>query len=241
MTSGPGAEEPRRRGVRSFVVRAGRMTDAQRRALSELWPRYGVEYSPALLDLDALFGRRAARVLEIGSGNGEHLLGLAGSHPERDYIAVEVHPPGVGHLLQQAQRAQLANLRAIRHDAVEVLERQIPAGALEEILVLFPDPWPKKRHHKRRLVDARFARLAASRLRAGGLLKLATDWAPYAEQMLEVLGAEPLLANEAPGGAFMLRDAQRLPTRFEVRGTRLGHEVHDLQFARRADVTEYQS
>ena len=223
------------RGVRSFVVRAGRMTDGQRRALERLWPRYGLEYSPQLLDLDAVFARRARRVLEIGSGNGDHLARLAAASPDTDFIGVEVHPPGIGHLLQLAENSALANLRAIRHDGMEVLEQQIPAGALDALLVLFPDPWPKKRHHKRRLVDARFARLAASRLRVGGTLKLATDWEPYAEQMLEVLGAEPRLVNRA-GTGYMPRDASRAPTRFEQRGTRLGHAVRDLEFERVEDA-----
>jgi tRNA (guanine-N7-)-methyltransferase len=219
------------RGVRSFVVRAGRMTDGQRRALEMLWPRYGLEYSPAVLDLDTVFGRRARRVLEIGSGNGEHLARMAAASPDTDFIGVEVHPPGIGHLLQMAENSGLVNLRAIRHDGMEVLEQQIAEGSLDAVLVLFPDPWPKKRHHKRRLVDARFARLVASRLKAGGTLKLATDWEPYAEQMLEVLGAEPRLANRA-GAGYMSRDPARAPTRFEQRGTRLGHAVRDLEFVR---------
>jgi tRNA (guanine-N7-)-methyltransferase len=220
------------RSVRSYVVRAARMTPAQRRALEQLWPRYGIEASPALLDLDAIFGRSASRTLEIGFGNGDHLAMLAGAHPQRDFIGVEVHPPGVGHLLQLAANSGLANLRVVRHDAVAVLEEQIGTGTLDEILVLFPDPWPKKRHHKRRLVDARFASLAASRLRPDGVLRLATDWTPYAQQMLEVLGAEGLLVNLAGHGNFMPRDAARQPTRFERRGERLGHEVHDLAFRR---------
>jgi tRNA (guanine-N7-)-methyltransferase len=228
-----GADDPRhQRSVRSYVVRASRMTPAQRRALEQLWPRFGIDASPALLDLDAIFGRAAPRTLEIGFGNGDHLAMLASAHPERDFIGVEVHPPGVGHLLQLAERSGLANLRVIRHDAIAVLEQQIGVETLEEILVLFPDPWPKKRHHKRRLVEPRFAGLAASRLRVGGVLGLATDWTPYAQQMVEVLDAEPLLANMAADGAFMPRDAARQPTRFERRGERLGHEVHDLAFRR---------
>lgn len=230
----PAGRPPGPRAIRSFVVRAGRMTDAQRRALAGLWPRFGLEAGDEPLDLDAVFGRSAPRTLEIGFGNGEHLAMLAAAHPGRDFIGVEVHPPGVGHLLQLAQDGNLANLRVLRHDAIEVMARQIPEGSLEEILVLFPDPWPKKRHHKRRLVDAGFARLAASRLRPGGVLRLATDWTPYAEQMLAVLEAEPLLVNLAPAGGYMPRDAARLPTRFERRGERLGHEVRDLAYARAA-------
>jgi len=221
-----------RRAIRSFVVRAGRMTDAQRRALEELWPRFGIDFTPAPLDLDLVYARRAPRVVEIGFGNGEHLARLAQAHPERDYLGIEVHPPGVGHLLQRAQALALTNLRVIRHDAVEVLTQQLAPESVDGILVLFPDPWHKKRHHKRRLVDASFAHLAASRLRTGGVLRLATDWTPYAEQMLEVLNAEPLLANRAAGRLYMPRDAQREPTRFELRGERLGHAVHDLEFER---------
>ncbi|MEY2853571.1 MAG: hypothetical protein RL030_703 [Pseudomonadota bacterium] len=225
-------EASRLRSIRSYVVRAARMTPGQRRALEQLWPRFGIDAVPAVLDLDAIFGRAAPRTLEIGFGNGEHLVMLASAHPERDFIGVEVHPPGVGHLLQLTVNSGLGNLRVIRHDAVAVLEQQIGTGALDEILVLFPDPWPKKRHHKRRLVEPRFAGLAASRLVPGGVLRLATDWTPYAQQMLEVLGAEPLLVNEAGAGNFMTRDAARQPTRFERRGERLGHEVHDLAFRR---------
>jgi tRNA (guanine-N7-)-methyltransferase len=218
--------------IRSFVLRAGRMTVAQQRALEQLWPRYGIEAGDTLLDLDALFGRHAPRTLEIGFGNGDHLAQLATAHPQRDFIGIEVHPPGVGHLLHLAGEANLTNLRVLRHDAVEVLTRQIAAESLDEILVLFPDPWHKKRHHKRRLINASFAQLAASRLRPDGVLRLATDWTHYAEQMLAVLSAEPLLQNLSPSGDYMPRDAQRQPTRFERRGERLGHEVHDLAFAR---------
>jgi tRNA (guanine-N7-)-methyltransferase len=222
------------RPIRSFVVRAGRMTGAQRRALEQLWPLHGLEAGDVPLDLDTVFGRSAPRTLEIGFGNGEHLAMLAAAHPERDFIGIEVHPPGVGHLLQLVDRTGLTNVRVMRHDAVEVLARQVAGESLDELLVLFPDPWHKKRHHKRRLVDAGFARLSASRLRPGGMLRLATDWTPYAEQMLEVLSAEPLLVNLAPDGGYMPRDSARHPTRFERRGERLGHEVHDLAFARAA-------
>jgi tRNA (guanine-N7-)-methyltransferase len=233
--SQPGAHPPQqRRAIRSFVLRAGRMTDAQRRALEQHWPRYGIEVSDAPLNFAAIFGRSAPCTLEIGFGNGEHLAMLAAAHPERDFIGIEVHPPGVGHLLHLAAENNLTNLRVLRHDAVEVLERQIAAESLDEILVLFPDPWHKKRHHKRRLIDASFAYLAASRLRPGGTLRLATDWTPYAEQMLKVLSTEPLLMNLAPDGRYMPRDAARQPTRFERRGERLGHEVHDLAFVRTA-------
>ncbi|HKU91375.1 MAG TPA: tRNA (guanosine(46)-N7)-methyltransferase TrmB [Steroidobacteraceae bacterium] len=220
------------RPIRSFVMRTGRMTSGQARALDELWPRYGVEYSAAPLDLDALFGRRAPRTLEIGFGNGEHLASLAAAHPGRDYLGVEVHRPGVGHLLMLAATSNLDNVRASAHDAVEVLREQIAPAALDEVLVLFPDPWHKKRHHKRRLIQAPFVELVASRLATGGVLRLATDWEEYALQMLEVMRANPQFTNLSPAGEWMPRPDERAPTRFEKRGARLGHGVWDLAFRR---------
>jgi len=226
-------EDPRRhRAIRSFVVRGGRLTDGQQRALDEQWPRYGVEYTADALDLTRLFGAPAPCQLEIGFGNGDNLLALAASRPEQHFIGVEVHPPGVGHLLRQAAAAGVNNLRVIQHDAVEVLQTQIAPDALDAILILFPDPWHKKRHHKRRLINPDFARLAASRLRRGGTLQLATDWEPYAEAMLEVLNAVPALRNRAADGRFVPRNAGRIVTRFEKRGERLGHAVHDLCYER---------
>jgi tRNA (guanine-N7-)-methyltransferase len=231
-------DAPRRR-IRSFVLRAGRITPAQQRALDVLWPRLGLDLpaadtalpaGPRYLDLDAVFGRRAPRSLEIGFGNGENLLELAVAHPERDFIGVEVHRAGVGHLLLRADEAGLGNLRVICHDAVEVLERHIAPDSLDEVLVLFPDPWHKKRHHKRRLVQPGFVELLASRLRQGGRLQLATDWESYAQQMLEVLSACPALRNLATGTGFVPRPDWRALTRFERRGHRLGHGVWDLSF-----------
>ena len=220
------------RAIRSFVMRGGRATVAQQRALCEQWPRYGLDYTAAPLDLDALFGRAAPRTLEIGFGNGEFLALLADRQPGRDFLGIEVHPPGVGHLLQQAAHAELTNLRVSRHDAVEVVRDQLQPSSLDEVLVLFPDPWHKKRHHKRRLVNPSFASLIASRLAVGGRLHLATDWEDYARQMIEVLDAEPLLLNRAGPGGFVPRDAERAPTRFERRGERLGHAVFDLEYTR---------
>ena len=225
--------EQRDRPIRSFVVRAGRMTTGQSRALDDYWPRYGVEYTAAPLDLDALFGRRAPRTLEIGFGNGEHLAALAHAHPERDYFGIEVHRPGVGHLFMLAAANGSTNLRASQHDAVEVLREQIAPASLDELLVLFPDPWHKKRHNKRRLIQPPFVELAASRLKPGGVFRLATDWEEYALQMLEVLGASASYANLSPTGDWMPRPEERAPTRFEKRGARLGHGVWDLAFARR--------
>lgn len=227
--SSPG-EHPR--SIRSFVIRAGRITAAQQRALSELWPAFGVEFRPSPLEARAIFGRDAARTLEIGFGNGENLVALASAHPQRDFLGVEVHRPGVGRLLLALQAQALTNVRIICHDAVEVLGQQIPAGWLDEILVLFPDPWPKKRHHKRRLIQRPFAEVLASRLLPGGRLRIATDWEPYALEMLETLGAVPGLRNEASGGGFVERPAGRAPTRFERRGEHLGLGVWDLQFRR---------
>ncbi|MBS0394259.1 MAG: tRNA (guanosine(46)-N7)-methyltransferase TrmB [Proteobacteria bacterium] len=221
------------RAIRSFVRREGRITPAQQRALADCWPRYGIEFDGGALDLDARFGRRAPRTLEIGFGDGETLVALAAAHPERDYLGIEVHAPGVGHCLLRAAAAGLANLRVIRHDAVEVLERGLAPGALDEVLVYFPDPWPKKRHHKRRLVQRPFAALLASRLASGGTLRLATDWAPYAEWMREVLDASPEFANAAGADGFVPRPAARPVTKFERRGARLGQAARDLEYRRR--------
>ncbi|MGH8260902.1 MAG: tRNA (guanosine(46)-N7)-methyltransferase TrmB [Steroidobacteraceae bacterium] len=220
------------RPIRSFVIRAGRLTDGQRRALDELWPRFGIDCEGDPLDLDTVFGRRAARIVEIGFGNGEHLAALATRHPERDFLGIEVHPPGVGRLLLALEAAGLRNVRVSSHDAVEVLERQIPERSLDEVHILFPDPWHKKRHHKRRLIQPPFVECLAARLKAGGLLTLATDWQPYAEHMLEVLGACAALESLAPGG-FMARSTERAPTRFEQRGERLGHDIWELAYRRR--------
>lgn len=219
------------RPIRSYVLRQGRMTPAQARALRELYPRYGIPFTGEPLDIAALFGRRAPVVLEIGSGMGETTAAIAAMRPDTDFIAVEVHAPGVGSLLNRIAAAGLPNVRVIRHDAAEVLERMIPDASLAGIHLFFPDPWPKKRHHKRRLVQPAFAALAARKLAPGGYLHAATDWADYAEWMLQVLSAEPLLENTAAG--FAPRPAWRPPTKFEVRGARLGHEVRDLLFRRR--------
>jgi tRNA (guanine-N7-)-methyltransferase len=221
------------RQVRSFVLRAGRVTVGQERALKELWPRIGVDFSPAPLDLDAVFGRHATRCLEIGFGTGEVIGSLASAHPEVDYLGIEVHRPGVGQLLLRAQGAGLSNLRVICHDAVEVLATQIAANSFEEILVFFPDPWHKKRHHKRRLIEPKFVRRLGQILRPGGILRLATDWQEYAEQMLAVCNAEDQLSSLNPDRDYAERPAFRAPTRFERRGERLGHGVWDLAFAKR--------
>jgi tRNA (guanine-N7-)-methyltransferase len=228
------SDKPPPRAIRSYVIRAGRITSAQQRALDEHWSRYGVGFEPCALDLPRLFGRVAPLVLEIGFGNGEHLLERSLAQPDKDFLGVEVHRPGIGHLLLAAAKAGVTNLRVIAHDAVEVLQQQLSPGSLDEVQLLFPDPWPKKRHHKRRIVQPEFVALVASRLGAGGRLHLATDWEPYAEDMLQVLSGCSLLANCAEGGGFVALDAleARRATRFQRRGERLGHRVRELLFRR---------
>jgi tRNA (guanine-N7-)-methyltransferase len=222
---------PPHRPVRSYVLRQGRLTEAQSRACARLLPVYGIAFAPQPLDLAAAFGRDAPRILEIGFGMGETTAAIAQAHPENDYLGVEVHTPGVGALLLRIESLGLANVRVIRHDAVDVVAQMIAAASLDGVHLFFPDPWPKKRHHKRRLVQPAFARLLASRLKPGAYLHAATDWEDYAMQMLEVLSAEPLLANTATG--FAPRPESRPLTKFERRGERLGHGVRDLVFRRR--------
>jgi tRNA (guanine-N7-)-methyltransferase len=220
------------RAIRSFVTRAGRITEAQVRALEDLWPKYGVEFGAETLDCDVAFARRAPRTVEIGFGNGENLARMAAAHPERDYLGIEVHRPGVGRLLLALEEGQLSNVRVVCHDAVEVLREQIAQQSLDEVVILFPDPWPKKRHHKRRLVQGAFIELVTERLRQDGILRMATDWQPYAEEMLAVLTANPRLRNLAADGTYIPRPTERTATRFEKRGERLGHDVWDLAFRR---------
>ncbi len=208
------------------------MTQGQRRALAAQWARYGVDGANERLDLDRVFGRRAPRYLEIGFGMGEALVEMAQAHPERDYLGIDVYDPGIGRLLAQLAERALENVRVIRGDAVEVLERRIPDASLDAVLVFFPDPWPKKRHHKRRLVQAPFAALLAAKLKPAGRVHLATDWEDYAEHMLAVLEAEPRLANVAGPGRYARERGERPPSRFERRGERLGHPVRDLLFER---------
>jgi tRNA (guanine-N7-)-methyltransferase len=225
-------ENVRQRHIRSFVVRAGRMTQAQERAWRELWPRIGVERGDEHCDLPALFGREAPVVLEVGFGNGETLAALAAAHPERNYLGLEVHPPGVGHLLLQCEAARLDNVRIVCDDAVDVLQRRIADATIDELLLYFPDPWPKKRHHKRRIVQPAFLALVARKLKPGGVLRMATDWQPYAEHMLATASECDELINIAVDGRYVERPASRPLTRFERRGQRLGHGVWDLAFTR---------
>jgi tRNA (guanine-N7-)-methyltransferase len=232
----PDAAQRRARGIRSFVLRQGRMTEAQERAFEEYWPRFGLEPAGAPRDFDAVFGRRAERVLEIGFGNGEALRRAGIDDPARDYLGIEVHRPGVGRLLNALAADGTPNVRVYCHDAVEVLQGDIADASLGEIRIWFPDPWPKKRHHKRRLVQPVFAALLARKLRPGGLLHLATDWQDYAGHMWDVLDAEPALDNEAGPRGWFDRPAWRPQTHFEARGLRLGHGVWDLLYRRQGSA-----
>ncbi len=226
-------DQPPLRTVNSFVIRAGRMTDAQQAARDRLWSRYGLEVDGGRLETDAVFGRRAPLVFEIGFGMGGSLAEMARAQPDHDFIGVEVHPPGIGTLLRLIEQQQLDNLRVYQADTKVVLERCIGEGQLHRVQIFFPDPWPKKRHHKRRLIQPEFIDALLPKLEVGGVLHLATDWEPYAQYMLEVLGNEPRLANMASAGCFMTGHGRPL-TKFEQRGQRLGHGVWDLQFVRLA-------
>ena len=223
-----GAKAPR---LRSFVVRNGRMGPGQSKALARLGPRLLVPFTDTPIDAQALYGRRAPLVVEIGFGMGAATAQIAAAHPEVDYLGIEVHPPGIGALLARVEALDLRNVRIVAEDAVEVLEKMIAASSLAAIHIFFPDPWPKLRHHKRRLVQPAFVALATSRLAPGGTLHCATDWHDYAEQMLEVLSAEPSLVNAANG--FADRPTSRPLTKFEARGLERGHGIRDLLFRRR--------
>lgn len=223
-------EHPARK-IRSFVRREGRLTRGQQHALQELWPRYGLETS-APLDLDAVFARRAPRVLEIGFGNGDTLLTMAADQPQTDFIGIEVHRPGVGRLLHELKSRALGNVRVIREDAVPVLRDCLPDNCLDRLLLFFPDPWHKKRHHKRRIVQPDFIELLAKKIKPAGTLHMATDWENYAEQMLEVTEKSTAFRNCAGAGNYSPRPDYRPTTKFELRGQRLGHGVWDILFQR---------
>jgi tRNA (guanine-N7-)-methyltransferase len=228
----PFTEVPGQRQVRSFVLRQGRLTQGQERALDEQWPRFGLDYNGSVRDFDAAFGRKAPLVLEIGFGNGEQLLFAAQNEPEKNLVGLEVHAPGVGRLLQGAAELGVDHLKAYCHDAVEVLHHEVADASVDEVRIYFPDPWHKKRHHKRRLVQPDFVALLARKLKHGGLLHLATDWEDYARQMLEVCDAEPRLRNRAGPGGTVERPQWRRQTHFETRGLKLGHGVWDLLYDR---------
>lgn len=222
--------DDQQRRVRSFVRRPGRLTPGQRRALEALLPRYRI--APDLTDLRVAFARDAPLVVEIGFGNGEALATMAAAEPDRNFVGVEVHEPGVGRLLKRLDEHDTDNVRVAMRDAVEVLGEQAARASIDALRVFFPDPWPKKRHHKRRLVQPDFVELVADRLRDGGLLHLATDWEPYAERMVDVLAGQEAL--ECLGDPFVPRPAWRPQTHFEARGARQGHRIHDLLYRRRA-------
>lgn len=226
----PFTPNPGHREIRSFVLRQGRFTPAQQRAFDELWPRFGLDYSGESRDYDTVFGRQALRVMEIGFGNGDALRFAARQDPARDYIGLEVHAPGVGRLLNALAEDDSDHVRLYHHDAVEVLRHEVAEGSLDEVRIYFPDPWHKKRHNKRRLIQPAFAELLVSRLRVGGRLHAATDWQDYAEQMWDVLDATPGLVNRAGPRGHVPRPDWRPQTHFETRGQKLGHGVWDLVY-----------
>ena len=226
------SEPDKRRSIRSFVRREGRITPAQQRALKDLWPRYGFEAGAAPLDFAVIFGRRAPVILEIGFGNGDALVAEAAAHPEYDYIGIEVHRPGIGNLLRKLESSEMKNVRVMLADAKEVLVAQIPEASLSGIHLFFPDPWPKQRHHKRRLVQPDFAALVMCKLVPGGYIHLATDWKDYAESMASVLSRTPGLVEVSGLDQFTSMIASRGQTRFEQRGRKLGNQIWDLLFQR---------
>lgn len=228
------SETSARRRVRSFVLRAGRLTDGQKRALDQLWPVYGLDAGEEVLDFGALFGTSDPVIMEIGFGNGDATWQMAIAHPEQNFLAVEVHRPGVGHLLLKLEEHDAGNVRVACQDAVELLRQRIPAASLAGVRIYFPDPWPKKRHHKRRIVQAPFVALLAEKIQAGGILHMATDWEPYAEHMLEVMHNSPCFENLSPDDGPVPKPDWRPETKYEKRGERLGHGVFDLVYRRTA-------
>ncbi len=226
----PAAEDKHLRPIRSYVLRQGRMSPAQTRAYDELGPAFSLPYAPGVIDYKNVFGRQAPTVVEIGFGMGESTAAIAGLMPDHNFIGIEVHSPGVGALLKLIAEQQLTNLRIVQHDAVEVLKHMIADGSLHGLHIFFPDPWPKKRHHKRRLIQPELVRLLTSKLQDGGYVHLATDWEEYAHHMLEVLGGEPGLVNTASG--FAPRPVYRGTSGFERKGLAKGHDVWDLVFRR---------
>ncbi len=227
-----GMTEKHQRPIRSFVLRGGRLTAAQQNAMDELWPHYGIEHHETLLDFDDYFDRRADLIVEIGFGNGESTWRMAQQEPDRNFIGVEVHQPGVGHLLMALDANGIDNVRIACEDAVPFFQQRIPAGSLAGIRIYFPDPWPKKRHHKRRIIQPEFVNQLARSMAKGGILHLATDWQPYAEHMLEVMQSSPEFGNLSPTGDYSERPKWRPYTKYEQRGVRFGHEVRDMLFER---------
>lgn len=234
-SASPSSNDPllRERSIRSYVLRQGRQTDAQKRAFDEYWPRYGLDYLGQPRNFDKAFGRQAERVLEIGFGNGEQLLFAATQEPQRDLIGIEVHSPGVGRVLNGLAALNATNVRVYRHDAVEVLRHEVDDASLAEVRIYFPDPWHKKRHHKRRLIQSDFVALVCEKLVSGGCLHLATDWGNYAEQMWEVCASETRLHNRNGPQGMVPRPHWRRQTHFETRGLKLGHGVWDILYYKR--------
>ncbi|WP_339080367.1 tRNA (guanosine(46)-N7)-methyltransferase TrmB [Pseudomonas sp. TMP9] len=228
----PAEDTSKHRPIKSFVMRAGRMTEGQQRGLDQGLPRFGLALADGPQDFDALFGRTAPRTFEIGFGMGHSTLEMAAAAPEQDFIGVEVHRPGVGALLNGLMTQNLSNMRVYTCDALEVLRHCVADASLDRVLLFFPDPWHKARHNKRRIVQASFAELVRHKLKVGGVLHMATDWQPYAEYMLEVLGAAPGYQNVAEDGHYVPRPTERPTTKFERRGEKLGHGVWDLKFQR---------
>ncbi len=224
---------PRRRAIRSFVLRGGRITAGQRKAFEENWPRYGLDVKSGMLDYANVFQRRARTVLEIGFGMGDSLLQMAQAAPATNFIGVEVHRPGVGRILAGIDRTQLSNIRIFQADALDVLQQCIADGSLSCVLIFFPDPWHKKRHHKRRLIQPEFIELVTAKLTAQGVVHIATDWQPYAEHCMQVLSDNPQLRHSVSADLHALRSERRPLTKFEQRGQRLGHGVWDIIFERR--------
>jgi len=220
------------RPIRSFVLRGGRLTAAQQNALNELWPHYGIEHHGTLLDFNDYFDRRADLIVEIGFGNGESTWRMAQQEPDINFIGVEVHRPGVGHLLMALDANGIDNVRIACEDAVPFFQQRIPADSLAGIRIYFPDPWPKKRHHKRRIIQPEFVSQLARSMAKGGILHLATDWQPYAEHMLEVMQSSSEFGNLSPTGDYSERPKWRPRTKYEQRGERLGHKVRDMLFER---------
>lgn len=224
--------EPNHRNIRSFVLRKGRLTIAQQHALDELWPHYGIENGETVLDFDDHFDRSADVIVEIGFGNGESTLQMAQQEPEKNFIGIEVHEPGVGHLLMALEAHHIDNVRIVCEDAVPFLQKRITDGSLAGVRIYFADPWPKKRHHKRRIIQPEFIRGLARCMKKGAILHMATDWQPYAEHMLEVMQSNEDFINLSADGDYCERPAWRPYTKYEDRGERLGHQVRDLLYQR---------
>ena len=228
----PAEDTSKHRAIKSFVMRAGRMTEGQQRGLDQGWPKFGLQLEDGLRDFDQVFGRSAPRTFEIGFGMGHSTLEMAAASPEQDFIGVEVHRPGVGALLNGLMTQNLSNMRVYSCDAMDVLRNCVADASLDRLLLFFPDPWHKAKHNKRRIVQPAFAELVRQKLKVGGVLHMATDWQPYAEYMLEVMSAAPGYQNLAADGQYVPRPTERPTTKFERRGERLGHGVWDLKFQR---------